>query len=98
MSTKVPMYSQARVKTRTWSRDELKWEPENGEPMFIKDIPHDHFVNILNWIWDNFECYENSSPGLYAFMEGEARFRTLLALASGDAHPHKIGERYHLRN
>jgi hypothetical protein len=83
---------------RSMDRNVMQWGPEHGDPMLIKDIPMDHFVNILNWIWDNFDIYEKHSPGLYKFMESEAGFRRLLALAGGGPYPHKVGSRYRLKN
>ena len=78
-------------------RNTLLWGPEHGDPIILKDIPLDHFVNILNWIWNNFDCYEKNAPGLYELMEEEARFRRLLALASGNPYPHKVGDLYRMK-
>lgn len=80
-----------------WTRNNLKWGPKHSDPMLIKDVPLDHFVSILNWIWNNFDAYEDGSPGLYEFMEGEARFRRLLAFGSGEPYPHKVGAQYRVK-
>jgi len=77
-----------------YHRNTMQWEPEDGKAMFIKDIPMDHFVNIMNWILKNIKDYEKRSPGFYAFMEEEANYRKLLAFATGCQYPQKVGNQY----
>jgi hypothetical protein len=64
---------------RTYDRNTFLWGPENGDPILAKDLTMSHLCNIINWILNHENQYDD---GVLDFMIGEAEYRKLPAFVS----------------
>ncbi len=74
-----------------YDRNTFLWGPEEGEPILAKNLTMSHLCNIINWILDHDDQYND---GTLAFMVGEAKYRRLLAFAQNTAYVEATGVRY----
>jgi len=72
-----------------YNRDKTQWRSADGRSIVIKDLEASHLVNILNWIRKN---KSNYSPGIYSFLEEEAKLRRLLAFTTNEPMPKKMND------
>ena len=63
------------------NRNTFLWGPESGDPVLVKDLTTSHLANIINWIMDHDNKYDD---GVLTFMIGEAKYRRLAAFAAGE--------------
>ena len=70
-----------------YDRNTFLWGPEHGDPIYVKDIPLDHFVNILNWI-DKY--YLQYGADVQDFFLEEAEYRRITSFAKGEAYPLEV--------
>ena len=68
-----------------FDRNTLYWRPEDQDDILIKDLPIDHFINILNWI--NVKHRENYNNDTRRVFNDEMGIRKLLAFASNEPWP-----------
>ena len=72
-------------------RNTFLWGPEGGEPILAKNLTAPHLCNIINWILDHDNQYDD---GVLQFMVGEAKYRRLLAFAQNTAYVECNGVAY----
>lgn len=75
-------------------RNTMYWRPEGQDDVLIKDLPIDHFINILNWI--NIKHRDQYGPRVRALFHEEMKFRKLLAFADKTPWPIKRHGEYML--
>ena len=78
MSRKVPAFDNSR-RDRILDRNTFLWGPENGDPILAKDLTVSHLCNIINWILEHENQYDD---GVLDFMLGEAEYRRLAAFTA----------------
>jgi len=64
---------------RSFDRNTFLWGPEDGDPILAKDLTDSHLCNIINWILNHENQYDD---GVLDFMVGEAEYRKLAAFVS----------------
>ena len=65
-----------KARKMKYDRNEFLWGPEHGEPILVKDLTISHLCNIINWIVQHENQYDD---GVLDFMIGEAEYRKLPA-------------------
>ena len=62
-------------------RNSFLWQPEHDNAVLAKDLSAGHLANIINWIQDHENQYDD---GTLDFMIGEARYRRLVAFVKNE--------------
>lgn len=70
------------------------WYPENQDPIRIKDLSTDHFVNILNWI--SIHHPDWYADDVRAVFEDERKIRNMLAFVKREPYAEKVNGEYML--
>lgn len=78
-------------KNREYDRNTFLWGPDKGDPILAKDLTASHLANIINWILDHDNQYDD---GVLSFMVGEADYRRLPAFAQNIAYVEARGVTY----
>ena len=68
-----------------FDRNTMYWRPLDQDDILIKDLPIDHFINILNWI--NIKHRENYGSSVRTLFNEEMKIRKLLAFATKEPWP-----------
>lgn len=74
-----------------YDRNTFLWGPEDAEPILAKNLTTSHLCNIINWILDHDNQYDD---GVLAFMVGEAKHRRLQAFAQNTSYVDAVGVKY----
>jgi hypothetical protein len=64
-----------------YDRETFVWGSEDGTHTIAKDLTTNHLKNIINWILDHDNQYDD---GVLGFMIGEATHRRLTSFAKGE--------------
>lgn len=86
----LPRYNRAKLDGPEFI--ELSWHSADGKKVKIKDMPLDHFVNVLNWIEKNPMLYMDVLPGFLKFAE----LKTTVLFAAKERYPLRVDGKWQI--